>query len=71
MSHYEISPREREDEQRRDFHEFDEPYEDFWDYLARLSERPRAGNESSSGLTGHDEASHPGTGRSESREEAA
>ena len=71
MSHYEISPREREDEQIRDWHEFDAPEETYHAYLARttqfdarLSELPKAGT-----ATGHDHASStPGTGSSESRD---
>ena len=73
-SHYEISPREREDEQRRHRDEFDAPEETYWEYLARttqfdarLSETPKAG-----GQTGAAPASStPGTGVSESRDKDA
>lgn len=64
-SHYEISAREREDEQRRHYYEFDHRDETYDEYLARLSQRPEA-DESSSSTTGG--ASHVGTGRSESRD---
>ena len=71
------NPYEREDEARRAYYEFDAPEETYDEYLqrytqpeARLSERPRAGIDqvrAESSMTG----ATPGTGRSESREEAA
>lgn len=66
MSHFEVSPREREDEARRAYYEFDCVDETYEEYMARLSDRPRAGSQrAESRSTG---ASQPGTGRSESRD---
>ena len=71
-SHYEISPKEREDEQRRWRDEFDAPDETYHEYLDRttspLSERPRAGTDQARAESSMTGASQPGTGRSESRD---
>ena len=61
-AHYEISPREREDEQIRDYHEFDHVDETYAEYMARLSELPKAGGQTGAA------SSTPGTGSSENRD---
>ena len=69
-SHYEISPREREDEQRRHHDEFDAVEDTYDTYMSRLSERPRAGTNASESLS-RSTGAQPGTGRSESRDKEA